>query len=246
MNLTKSDKTTLAGLYLSKYNTKALQELGFSGIGEASNVIGYSIGSQPRSVRNYRDEFDRFFPENLRKGWQRPLKPHSEKIFSEFRHLDFAAFTDLVKSFLIPHYEEEKEVASVIRTDSNETVAKRLVTGKAAEEYFRTKYLTISEFRDCTLVDTTSLACGFDYKLSNISDFYCVEVKGLNSNSGNILVTEKEYAVASELKSRYCLFIVKNFVDTPNHLCYFDPVNIGISFTKNIHQVVQTSYSVTL
>ena len=243
MNLTKPDKTTLAGLYIAKFDKQALTELGFTGMWQAFNVIGYSLGSSPASIKNYRDEFDRLFPDNPRKGWQRPLKTRSEKIFTAFNRFDFAAFTDLIKSFLIPYYEEEKAVSAVIKPDSSESVAKRLITEKAAEAYFKVMYPSIAEFKDYELQDTTNLACGFDFKLSLPSDFYCVEVKGLNTNTGNIMMTEKEYSAANELKNNYCLFIVKNFAEKPNHRYIFNPINNGLNFKRTERQVIQVSYS---
>jgi hypothetical protein len=246
MNLTKTDRTTLAGLYIAKFDKEALAALGFTGMWQAFNVIGYSLGSGPASIKNYRDEFDRLFPDNPRKGWQRPLKTRSAKIFDDFNSLDFAAFTELIKSFLLSHYDEEKEIAAVIKPDMSETVAKRLITGKAAEEYFKINYPKIEHFAGYELKDTTNLACGFDFKLSLQSNFYCVEVKGLNQNSGNIIMTEKEYSVASELKRSYCLFVVKNFVEKPNHHCIFDPAHTGLNFKRIERQVVQISYSTTV
>jgi len=246
MNLTKTDKTTLAGLYIAKFNNDALTALGFTGMWQAFNVIGYSLGSSPASIKNYRDEFDRLFPDNPRKGWQRPLKTRSEKIYNDFHLLDFESFSDLIKSFLIPYFDEEKAVADVIKPDMSETVAKRLITGKAAEEYFKITYPSIIEFKDYDLKDTTNLACGFDFKLSRVPHYYCVEVKGLNSNTGGILLTEKEYFAANELRKQYCLFIVKNFVEKPTHQFFFDPLNCGLSFRKNEKMVKQISYSASI
>ena len=245
MDLDKTDKTTLAGLYFAKFDKQALTALGFSGIGQACNAIGYSLGSGPASIKNYRDEFDRLFPDNPRKGWQRKLKTRSERLFNEFNSLDFEAFTDLIKSFLFPHYDEEKAVAAIIKPDRTESVAKRLITGKAAEEYFKTIYTSINEFYGYELKDTTNLACGFDFKLSRSADFYCIEVKGLNLNTGNIVMTEKEYTVASDLRERYCLFLVKNFIKKPAHKYVFNPLNSGLSFKKIERTVMQTSYSIS-
>ena len=243
MNLNKTDKTTLAGLYIAKFDNEALAALGFTGMWQAFNVIGYSLGSSPASIKNYRDEFDRLFPDNPRKGWQRPLKTRSEKIFTDFGSLDFTSFTDLIKSFLIPHYEEEKAVTSIFKHDINESVAKRLITGKAAEEYFKITYPSILEFKDYDLKDTTNFACGFDFKLSFAANFFCVEVKGLNANNGNIMLSEKEYVVANELRTNYCLFIVKNFVEKPYHQFFFDPLNSRLAFKKNERMVKQINYS---
>jgi len=243
MDLDKTDKTTLAGLYFAKFDKQALMALGFSGIGQACNAIGYSLGSGPASIKNYRDEFDRLFPNNPRKGWQRQLKTRSEKLFNEFSSLDFDTFTDLIKSFLLPHYDEEKAVAAIVKPDVTESVAKRLITGKAAEEYFKATYMSINEFYGYGLKDTTNLACGFDFKLSLNTDFYCVEVKGLNLNTGNIIMTEKEYIVANDLKEKYCLFLVKNFSVKPIHKYIFNPLHSDLSFKKIERTIIQTSYS---
>jgi hypothetical protein len=246
MNLNKTDKTTLVGLYIAKFDKQALKALGFSGMWQAFNVIGYSLGSSPASIKNYRDEFDRLFPDNPRKGWQRQLKTRSEKIFNDFHNLDFTSFTDLINSFFIPHYEKEKIIATVIKPDSNESVAKRLITGKAAEEYFKINYQSIIEFKDYDLKDTTNCACGFDFKLSFDKKFFCVEVKGLNTNTGNIMLTEKEYVVARELRMQYCLFVVKNFAEKPYHRFFFDPLNSNLTFQKNKRIVTQINYSTLL
>jgi len=246
MNLTKTDKATLAGLYIAKFDKQALETLGFSGMWQAFNVIGYSLGSSPASIKNYRDEFDRLFPDNPRKGWQRPLKTRSEKIFNNFHDLDFSLFTDLINSFLIPHYEEEKAIDAIIKPDRSESVAKRLITGRAAEEYFKINYPSIMEFKNYDLKDTTNFACGFDFKLSFGEKYFCVEVKGLNTNTGNIMLTEKEHFVAGELRMQYCLFVVKNFADKPHHQFFFDPLNSGLSFQKNERIVTQINYSISI
>jgi hypothetical protein len=246
MNLTKTDKATLVGLYIAKFDKQALETLGFSGMWQAFNVIGYSLGSSPASIKNYRDEFDRLFPDNPRKGWQRPLKTRSDKIFNNFNDLDFALFTDLINSFLIPHYEEEKAIDAVIKPDRSESVAKRLITGRAAEEYFKINYPSIMEFKNYDLKDTTNFACGFDFKLSFGEKYFCVEVKGLNTNTGNIMLTEKEHFIAGELRMQYCLFVVKNFADKPHHQFFFDPLNSGLSFQKNERIVTQINYSTLL
>jgi hypothetical protein len=242
----KTDKATLAGLYISKFDKQALETLGFSGMWQAFNVIGYSLGVSPASIKNYRDEFDRLFPNNPRRGWQRPLKTRSEKIFTDFNSFDFESFSEIIKGFLIPNYEEEKAIAAITRSDPAESIAKRLITGKAAEEYFKATYRSIHEFSDFGLIDTTIFACGFDFKLHNTSKFYCVEVKGLSQNYGNILLTEKEYSCALEFTTNYCLFIVKNFIDKPNHQFFFNPINSHLNFHRNENTITVVNYSATI
>jgi len=95
------DKSILVGLYLSKFDDKALTILGFKGFNEAFNTLGYSIGSKPASIKNYRDEFDPFFP-NDRKGWhKRAIGEYCKKILDDFSSLGFKTFTELIKSFVI-------------------------------------------------------------------------------------------------------------------------------------------------
>jgi len=223
--LVNRDKAILIGLYLSKFDNEGLKELGFGGMIEAFNILGYSIGVKPASIKNYRDEFDPFFP-NPRKGWhKRTLRDYCKKYLDNFSAVNFYDFTELIKSFLIPNYEIEKIVEKIEKKDRSESVAKRLITGKSAEEYFKFNHQSIYQFKDYELKDATNLACGFDFKLSQETNFYCVEVKGLNLNSGNIMMTEKEFFIANELKQQYCLFIVMNFAEKPYHEYFFDPLN---------------------
>jgi len=90
------------------------------------------------------------------------------------------------------------------------------------------------------------MACGFDYKLSLQSDFYCVEVKGLNELKGGIQLTQKEFDIARKLKSKYCLFIVKNFKEKPLHEFVFDPLNSRLEFKEIKRDVVQTTYNTSI
>lgn len=240
------DRSILVGLYLSKFDEEALHALGFSGFNEAFNTLGYSIGAKPASLKNYRDEFDPLFP-NPRKGWhKRPIRDYCKIYYDEFSKLKIDSFTELIKSFVFDNYDIEKIAEKVEKKDMSETVAKRLVTGKAAEEYFKTIYKLVSCFMNCELKDTTNMACGFDYKLSLENNYYCVEVKGLNANSGGIALTEKEYYVANEMKNKYCLFVVMNFVEKPNHQYFFDPLNSKLSFKKVERIVTQTNYATTI
>jgi hypothetical protein len=241
MNFNNRDKQILIGLFLSKFDRKGLESLGFSGFMEAFNTLGLAIGAKPLSLRNYRDEFDPYFP-NPRVGWQRPMKEYCKIFFNHYSNLNFDDFSELIKSFLIPNYEIEKIVEKIDGTDKSESIAKRLITGKSAEEYFKINYSNINQFNDYVLKDTTNLACGFDFKLSHNADFYCVEVKGLNLNAGSILMTEKEFYVANELKQQYCLFVVMNFAEKPYHQLFFDPINSRLNFKKAERTVIQTNY----
>lgn len=237
------DKAILIGLYLSKFDEDGLNALGFDGFIQAYNTLGYSIGFKPASIKNYRDEFDPYFP-NPRKGRRnRAIREYCKIILHNYSSLNFKLFTDLIKSFVIKDYEIEKIVEKIEKRDKSESVAKRLITGRAAEEYFKSNYSSISHFNKFELTDTTNLACGFDFRLSLNSSFYCVEVKGLNTNSGSIALTEKEFYVANELKKKYCLFVVVNFAEKPSHKFFFDPLNSKLTFKKTERKVIQINYA---
>ena len=240
------DKSILVGLYLSKFNQNGIIELGFDSFQEAFNVLGFSLGVKPASIKNYRDEFDPLFP-NERKGWhKRKTRDYCKVIFDDFGNLNFESFTELIKSFYIENYQIEKFITKEIKRDYADSVAKRLLTGNAAEEYFKFEYQKINEFNCYQLLDTTNMACGFDYKLSNESSFYCVEVKGLSEIKGNIQMTEKEFMIAQNMKSKYCLFIVKNFKEKPMHEIIFDPLNSRLNFNVIKREVILTNYNATI
>lgn len=239
------ETSILLGLYLSKFDRKGLNALGFTGPKEAFNTLGYAIGSKPASIKNYRDEFDPYFS-NPRKGWRnRPLRDYCKEVLDEFYSLEFDEFTDLVRGFLLPDYEIEKFVQSITPSfqDHSETIAKRLITGKAAEEYFRTHYASISQFEGLKLVDTTLFACGFDFKLENDSTYYCIEVKGIYANSGTITLTEKEFTIAQQLRESYCLYVVSNFKQKPVPQLIVNPLVSHLKFTRYERLVAQITFS---
>jgi Domain of unknown function (DUF3883) len=247
--ITPSKRLILAGLYLSKYDKAGLRRLGFKNFAEAFNVLGYAMGAKPASVKNYRDEFDPLLP-NPRSGWhKRPRKEYCLRVFEQFQDLDFDTFTALVRSFVghdenaISIFESKDE-----RKVDGASFVKRLVTGLAAENYFEAIQPKLLEFKDCILQNTTRLGCGYDFKLTRKSDadFLAAEVKGLQDRTGSLVLTPKEYDVASSLSDRFFLFVVKNFRERPVHEIYRNPVSSRLKFTRKERVVVQVSWSATI
>lgn len=157
-NFSTRDKSILIGLYLSKFDEQALKALGFDGVKQAFNVLGYAIGFKPASIKNYRDEFDPYFP-NPRKGWhKRDIREYCKKFLDDFAEVRFEEFTDLIKSFVVRNYEVEKFLDKIEKKDYSESIAKRLITGTAAEEYFKMNYQLINDFHNYEITDTTKLA----------------------------------------------------------------------------------------
>jgi hypothetical protein len=239
-------KAILIGLYLSKYSDIGLKELDLNSFQQAFNILGYSLGVKPSLIKNYRDEFDPLFPNNRKGRHKRPIREYCKVFYDQYLNIDFIVFSDLIKSFFIPNYQFEKFVKTIEKKDYSESISKRLLTGKSAEEYFKLEYNKIEIFKTYEIEDNTQMACGFDYKLTLSSDFYCVEVKGLNDTTGNIQLTEKEFNIAKNLKSKYCLFIVTNFKDKPVHNFIFDPLNSRLKFKEIKKEIIQTTYNTSI
>src|SRR2546422_9049521 len=92
-------KLILTGLFLAKYDAAGLRKLGFENFVEAFNVIGYALGGNPASIKNYRDEFDPLVSKR-RKGWhKRPTREYCLKVFEDYKGLDVDMFTALIKAF---------------------------------------------------------------------------------------------------------------------------------------------------
>lgn len=65
----------------------------------------------------------------------------------------------------------------------------------------------------------------------------------MNAKTGNILMTEKEFFVAKEIKERYCLFVVVNFRKHPTHKCFFNPVASTLNFTRVERETIEVRFS---
>lgn len=240
-------KAMLIGMYLSKYDKHALTVLGFETFTEACNIIGLAINAKPLSIRNYRDEFDPFFP-NQRKGWhKRPMFRTRKEMLSKYDNLGFNEFTEIIKSLIYKNPDIDLIEDKIEEHQKQNTFAKRLLTGQAAEQYFKNNYRLIDIFNDYTLEDTTKQGCGFDFRLSFGEAFFVVEVKGLAKEHGGISLTHKEYQTATYLRENYFIFLVKNFVGIPNHSIFRNPIfTEELMFTKQEKMIKQTSWNANI
>ena len=165
--------------------------------------------------------------------------------FTNYKGLDLETFTDLIKSFT--GYDENawsELQPKREKLDGGSNFAKRLITGLAAERYFESSFALLAEFKDCSFENTTRLGCGYDFRLLRQSggDFMAVEVKGLKETYGSLSLTPKEHKVASALASRFFLFVVKNFRESPYHEIYPNPLAGTLRFSKKERVVVHTSW----
>ncbi len=248
--MTHRDRQIICGLFLSKFNQAGLAYLGFKSFVEAFNALGYGLQARPASIKNYRDELDPYFP-NERRGWhKRPLREHCRQVLDVHRDARLDELGELVKGFLLPVAEAESppEVRRVLRAHelgASSSFAKRLITGKAAEQYFVANCKNMPEFSDLNVTDTTGWGCGFDFKLvaPQSASFLAVEVKGMRTKSGEFQMTELEHDMADALSERYYLVLVRNFVEQPFHTVIRDPSHCGIKFTKLARKEVRFTWS---
>jgi len=240
LKLTSKQKPILAGLFLSKFDKTGLQNLGFNSFTEAFNVIGIALNIKPASIKNYRDEFDPFFS-NKRQGWhKREIRQNCKTIYDEFQNLELADFILILKEIIYKN--NELDILDEQTQEEPSSFAKRLITGQAAESYFKTSYNQINVFKNYNLEDVTMTGCGFDFKLSLDNNiFLAIEVKGLAKLKGNIMLTDKEYRVAQFLQERYFLFIVRNFNESPSHIFFQNP----LSYNPPLQKIEKTIKQVT-
>jgi len=243
-DIDKRDKAILMGLFLSRFDKQALDSFGFTGFRQAYNVLGLSIGVKPNSINNYRDEFDPYFP-NTRKGWhKRELRDYCKAYMDVTSDMSFDEFYSVIKHILDGGIIDDSDIVKERKVVSRGFMANRLITGKAAEEYFVMNYQSVDVFQNYKLQNTTQMGCGFDFKLSLAQKHFYVEVKGINEKSGSILMTEKEHSVADDLRDLYCLFIVSNFRKTPEHHLFFNPLYVPqLEFKRQERIITQISYS---
>ncbi len=245
-SLSARDKLILSGLFLSKFDEEGLRALGFGGFSEAFNVIALSLKASPASLKNYRDEFDPYFP-NPRKGWHnRPIREYCKSLMERYGGMNIGDFANLIKSE-ISDAGDLVIIEDKIDAQESKTFAKRLITGQAAEKYFEANYKTIPQFQDCQLVNATALGCGFDYRMLTTTDsFLAVEVKGMTAPAGAVQLTSKEYKVAELFRDRFFLFVVRNFAEKPFHTIFQDPVKSGLVFERRETVAVQVSWAATI
>ena len=244
--LTTREKLILSGLFLSKFDEDGLRTLGFNGFSEAFNVLALSLKARPASLKNYRDEFDPYFS-NPRKGWhKRPIREYCKSIMDKYGGMNIEDFANLIKTE-VSVAGDLAIVEEQIDTQEPTTFAKRLITGQAAEKYFKEVYKTVSPFQDCELVNATALGCGFDYRMvTNTDAFFAVEVKGMTTPTGAVQLTSKEYRVAELFNDRFFLFVVRNFAEKPFHTMFRNPTKSDLVFERRETVAVQVSWSTSI
>lgn len=241
--MTQREKAILCGLFLSRCDTAGLERLGFASFKEAYNILGLAIGVKPASIKNYRDELDPLFP-NKRRGWHgRPLRPHCEKVYETYKSHEVDELVSLIARFTGCDFDSAAD-DSKCHNDST-AHAKRLLTGRAAENYFLSNFNRHPEFTGSSAKDVTQAGCGFDFALtfSGNHGFFAVEVKGLSTANGTVSLTENEYRKAAELERNYFLYVVRNFDESPEAVTIRNPAYSEFPFVRRERRIIEVTWA---
>lgn len=212
--------TLVVAFYLSKFDSKALTQLGYSKFKDAYVDIGNRLAVKPSSVKNKRDDFDPLF-ENSRAGWhQRNLGPSRLKVLNLFNDLSFDALTGIVKDILErPEYRESAEVADIVDVMKKERPEKgrfipRAATGRMAEDLFAEWFRKDKTPFKGDLEDVRDTGCGYDFLISDKHLSHFVEVKGVAEVDGGLLMTDKEWQTALS-NPNYAIALFVNIRESP-------------------------------
>lgn len=96
-----NQKEMLAGLFLSKFNTKeskaGLERLGYDTFQDAYKGLAELVGGNPLSVRNYRDEFDPVFPNGRTGYYMRKMHPTRRAMLDAYGSMDLETMAELLE-----------------------------------------------------------------------------------------------------------------------------------------------------
>lgn len=249
----QNELALIIGYYLSRMDKEGYSSLGYKTFSEATEKIGEILGVKKNTIKNMRDEFDPYH-QNDRIGWKRELRGSRLKILKAFQETDDATLFEIVKEILqnnefknTEEYQDihvlfaEKEQQS--KTQEAPVFILRGPTGKAAEafymEYFKKNSLPITG----DIVDTRDFGCGYDFEIQNAGKSSYVEVKGLASETGGVLFTNKEWQTAQKYENDYYLVIVRNVSNDPKIHIIQNPAS-KLNAKKNIQTTVQVSWNV--
>jgi hypothetical protein len=248
----QNELALIVAYYLSRLDKEAYAQLGFKTFNQAAREIGGNLDVKPSTVKNMRDEFD-YHLQNSRIGWRRELRGSRLKVLQTFQMTEDGELLEIVKEILEnrewTHTESYQDIHALLRESEkklgNRSFILRGPTGRSAEDYFIQAFGTRPIPAKGELVDCRDMGCGYDFKIivSEEKSIY-VEVKGLASNDGGILFTDKEWRVARQRGEDYYLVLIKNVSISPEITVMQNPSS-KMKPKRNIHTTIQVSWSVS-
>lgn len=236
--------------YLARFNEIAYQNLGFGNMLQTHNVIGQILSVPPNTVKNWRDEFDPLFGHRV--GWyQRPMTQSRIRVVEALKDLDEISVRAIVRDILngnsqTKEYETEQLVQIVSDKEPDFETGRFILrgpTGKSAEEYFINQFNENKTPFNGKLIDCRDFGCGYDFKIEGLKVNY-IEVKGLATEKGGILFTNKEWQKANDAGDDYFVCLVKNIDNNPEIKYIKNPAE-KFNPEKSVHTVIQVNWCVS-
>lgn len=250
----------IVAFFLSKFGETSLSRLGFHSYKHAFEETGRTLGVNPNSVKNWRDEFDPYY-DNGRKGWyQREIRQSRLKVISTFDGLSEDALLAVILDIIQPNQRPkiETDLHSVLKeikdADKEKAPTKKVEysprgpTGKMAEEFFVSQFQAGLTPFDGVLQDCRDNGVGYDFEIRNKQNLSFVEIKGSSKEFSGITFTDKEWKIAKEKRDVYFLGLVTEIPLSPKIRFLKNPSNslvpvyrayttIAVSWSVNAEQV---------
>lgn len=247
-------RALVVAYFLSRFDKKGIQALGFETWKDAYVGIGARVGVPPATVKHMRDSFDPYCSP-VRKGWhQRPVLRSRVQVMEAYGDVSGDALFEITQDILqgasgpmqvytAPIVGTGKKEISIM--GDNLAFAARLRTGEAAEEYFKVQYPTLPQFMGMELEDTRRLGTGFDFRVHGPGIVQAIEVKGIVGATGSVAFTDKEWAVARHLKQDYIFALVRSLDAAPVLELTVDPA-LHVAVTRRSIETVSVYWSATV
>lgn len=239
-----NEQAIIVSYYLSRFNNEALNNLGYKTWKNAFEDLSRKIEINKYTLQNWRDEFDPFH--GHRAGWhQRQPRKTILNIISQFEQLEEYDVRPIVEEIIAGNHIELPLIdTSETTVTSNPIFILRGPTGKKAEQFFIEYHKRNNLPAAGKLIDTRDLGCGYDFEIKSESNQHFIEVKGLASNIGGLLFTNKEWETAKQKRTKYTVCLVSNINDSSEITFINDPFS-KLNPRKNIIQTVQVQWSVS-
>ncbi|QBJ84961.1 DUF3883 domain-containing protein [Chryseobacterium gleum] len=244
----------IVAYYLSRFNRKALENLGYTSFSEAFEKIAAALDLLPNYIKFRRDEFEVVHP--YRKGWhKRPMSQSIASTINALRDIDELTLRNIVLDILtqekgIEIFEDLELLTTTIadkKKKSKRIYVPRNITGKKAEEifieWFKSGQENIPKGKD--FVDMRDYGCGYDFQvIVSEKQIHAIEVKGFLEDEGGILITGKEWETAGIMKADYYLVLVSNIDNDPVITVINNPYE-KLSPKRNLQTVIQVNWTVS-
>lgn len=239
-----NEQAIVVSYYLSRFNDVAVNNLGYRTWKDAFDDLSDKLQINKHTIKNWRDEFDPFH--GHRAGWhQRQPRKTISNIISQFEQLEEFDIRQIAVEIINGNKLDLPEIDnSENELNTNTIFILRGPTGKKAEQFFIEYHRLNNSPIAGELIDTRDLGCGYDFEIKSESNQHFVEVKGLASNIGGLLFTNKEWETAKQERTKYTVCIVSNINDSPEISFINDPFS-KLNPKKNIIQTVQVQWSVS-